>query len=57
MEKVRIPKFLAPPGPARTSGPVFSGRGQKIKIPLPTIRRPRPLVSEMVGHVPAGPKP
>ncbi len=57
MEKVKIPKIFDPPRTARISGPVFSGPGQKLKIPLPTFFLPRPLVSEMVRHVPAGPKP
>ena len=57
IKNVEIPKFLLAPWPAPPSGPVFSGRGPKIKIPLPTFCLPRCPDSEKVQHDPPAPKP
>ena len=37
MKKVHIPKFWSPGRPARPFGPIFSSRGPKFKIMLPTF--------------------
>ena len=57
IKNVEIPKFLSAPRPAPPSGPVFSGRGPKLKIPLPTFCSPRCPNSEKVRHDPLTPKP
>ena len=57
IKNVEIPKFLSAPRPAPPSGLVFSGRGPKIKIPLPTFCLPRCPDSEKVRHDPPAPKP
>ena len=57
IKNVEIPKFLSAPRPAPPSGPVFSGHGPKIKLPLPTFCSPRRPDSEKVRHDPPAPKP
>ena len=48
IKNVAIPKFLSAPRPALPFGLVFSGRGPKIEIPLPTFCSPRCPDSEKV---------
>ena len=57
IKNVEIPKFWSAPQPAPPSGPIFSGRGPKIEIPLPTFCLPRCPNSEKVRHDPPAPKP
>ena len=57
IRNVEIPKFWSPPRQAPPSGPVFSGRGPKIKIPLPTFFLPCCPNAEKVQHDPPAPKP
>ena len=49
-------KIWSAPRPALPSGPVFSGCGPKIKIPLPMFCSPRCPDSEKVRHDPSAPK-
>ena len=40
IKNIEIPKFWSAPQPAPPSGPIFSGRGPKIKIGLPKFCLP-----------------
>ena len=55
-QKIEIPKFGLGPWPAPPSGPVFSGRGLKIKIPHLTFSLLCCPNSEKVWHNPSAPK-
>ena len=57
IKNVEIPKFWSAPRPAPPSGPVFSGRGPKLKNPLPTFCSSRCPDSKKVQHDPLAPKP
>ena len=57
IKNVEIPKFWSASRPAPPSGPVFSGCGPKLKIPLPTFCLPCCPDSEKVQHDPPAPNP
>ena len=57
MKKVKIPKFFAQPGPPAPTGPIFSGRRPKFKIPLPTFCSPCHPDSKKLWHNPTTWKP
>ena len=50
IKNLEIPKFWSSPQPAPPYCPVFSGRGLKIKILLPTFFLPHPPVFENPGR-------
>ena len=56
-KNIEITKFWSAPRPASPSGPVFSGHGPKLKIPLSKFCSPRGPDSEKVRHDPPAPKP
>ena len=56
IKNIKIPKFWSAPQPAPPSGPVFSGRGPKLKIPLPMFFLPCCPNSEKVRHNLPAPK-
>ena len=56
-KNVILPKIWLALWPGPPSSPVFSGRGQKIKILLPSFFSPRCPDSKKVWHNPPAPKP
>jgi len=50
-------KKLAQPSPHAPTAPIFSGRGPKFKIPLPTFCSPRHPNSKKIWHYPTTWKP